>query len=901
MPLSPRGRVGLTRRLAVVLALVVGFVGFSPMLSQTSDATVGVDDYPARLKEAAQDALVDPWNFYNRECTSFVAWRLNNDAGVGFHNYYLGVHWGNASNWRYAANQVGIPVDSTPTVGSVAWWAAGSPGSSRGHVAWVRARTTTSITIEEYNYLSAGRYDQRTISTSSSSWPTGFIHIGRTSLTNTSSPSIAGGAPQVASKLMARPGGWSLSGANFTYQWLADGAAVSGATNRSFAPRPAQLGKRLQVRVTARYGSLKPVTATSPSSSPVGKGLFSSTRRPTVSGTAQVGEPLTATRGTWAPAGADFSYRWLANGDPVEGATHRRFAPRAEQLGQQIQVRVTASGDAMRSGVAVSNRTDAVIPGVLVVTDEPTINGTPQVDNQLSATRGTWSVKANWSYQWTADGSPVSGAVDPTFSPSAEQLGKRLQVRVKASRPGYRTAYTQSTVTGSVVPATFARTGPPTIAGTPQVDKPLTAATGVWTPNGTPSYQWFVDGSAVSGATSTTYTPRIEDLRKQVTVKVTMRRAGYTTTSSVSEASASVLPGTFQSTSDPRITGTPRVGQTLTAHPGGWSPTPTLSYHWYADGVAIPGATETTFTATAAELDKHITVQVTARRAGYLTALTESAATTKVQPGSITSVDRPEISGKPYVGSVLTATDGAWSVHPTSVGYQWYADGVAISGATASTYTPTSAVLDQALTVRVTVSADGYDPAGKTSAATGPVVKGQASFRTAPTVTGNAVVDHVLRADPGTFSPSTATPSYRWLRGGEPISGATGAKYRLVPADVGRRITVRVTLTAPHWASASARTTGTPVVRSTPELSVRRGGSGDKVVLVLEVRAPGISDPRGSAIVTDRGVRVGRITVTDGHGRLVLRNVSSGLHRYRFAYTGMLQTPRNAALDVTIR
>ena len=136
------------------------------MLSQTSDATVGVDDYPGRLKAAAQDALVDPWNFYNRECTSFVAWRLNNDAGVRFHNYYLGVHWGNASNWRYAANQVGIPVDSHADVGSVAWWAAGSPGSSRGHVAWVRARTTTSITIEEYNYLSAGRYDQRTISTS---------------------------------------------------------------------------------------------------------------------------------------------------------------------------------------------------------------------------------------------------------------------------------------------------------------------------------------------------------------------------------------------------------------------------------------------------------------------------------------------------------------------------------------------------------------------------------------------------------------------------------------------------------------------------------------------------------------------------------------------------------------
>ena len=111
MPLSPpRGRVGLTRRLVAVLVLALGMLALSPLTTPTSDATVGVDDYPSRLKSAAQDSLVDPWNFYNRECTSFVAWRLNNDAGVGFHTYYLGVHWGNASNWRYAANQVGVPV-----------------------------------------------------------------------------------------------------------------------------------------------------------------------------------------------------------------------------------------------------------------------------------------------------------------------------------------------------------------------------------------------------------------------------------------------------------------------------------------------------------------------------------------------------------------------------------------------------------------------------------------------------------------------------------------------------------------------------------------------------------------------------------------------------------------------
>ena len=76
-------------------ALVIGLVLPAPV-----EATIGVDDYPNYLKNAAQDSLVDPWNFYNRECTSFVAWRLNHDAGIAFHNWFKGHHWGDAAIWK---------------------------------------------------------------------------------------------------------------------------------------------------------------------------------------------------------------------------------------------------------------------------------------------------------------------------------------------------------------------------------------------------------------------------------------------------------------------------------------------------------------------------------------------------------------------------------------------------------------------------------------------------------------------------------------------------------------------------------------------------------------------------------------------------------------------------------
>ena len=82
-----------------MLALALGVL----LVPAPVTATVGINDYPSNLKSAAQDSRVDPWNFYNRECTSFVAWRLNHDVGIAFHNWYLGKHWGDAAIWKRAA------------------------------------------------------------------------------------------------------------------------------------------------------------------------------------------------------------------------------------------------------------------------------------------------------------------------------------------------------------------------------------------------------------------------------------------------------------------------------------------------------------------------------------------------------------------------------------------------------------------------------------------------------------------------------------------------------------------------------------------------------------------------------------------------------------------------------
>ncbi|SMO89164.1 CHAP domain-containing protein [Melghirimyces algeriensis] len=122
----------------------------------------------------ASTSGVDPWGFYIRQCTSFVAWRLN-QQGVRFTNTMRGGRFGNAGNWDDNARALGIRVDKRPAVGAVAQFNPGVGGASSvyGHVAFVTAVHGSTITIEEYNHRPYA-FSRRVIPVSSVS---NFIHM----------------------------------------------------------------------------------------------------------------------------------------------------------------------------------------------------------------------------------------------------------------------------------------------------------------------------------------------------------------------------------------------------------------------------------------------------------------------------------------------------------------------------------------------------------------------------------------------------------------------------------------------------------------------------------------------------------------------------------------------------
>ncbi|MFD6892045.1 hypothetical protein [Streptomyces sp. NPDC059957] len=158
----------------------------------------------------------------------------------------------------------------------------------------------------------------------------------------------------------------------------------------------------------------------------------------------------------------------------------------------------------------------------------------------------------------------------------------------------------------------------------------------------------------------------------------------------------------------------------------------------------------------------------------------------------IRSTTAPSVKGTAVVGGKVTATTGSWSPAADSHTYQWQADGKTISGATAASYTPPSALQGKQLTVVVTARKAGHPTVKATSASV--LVKGAAPKATkAPSITGTAKVGSVLTANRGTWTPAPTSYTYQWYADGKAITGATRTTLTLTAAQRGKRITVKVT------------------------------------------------------------------------------------------------------------
>jgi hypothetical protein len=169
----------------------------------------------------------------------------------------------------------------------------------------------------------------------------------------------------------------------------------------------------------------------------------------------------------------------------------------------------------------------------------------------------------------------------------------------------------------------------------------------------------------------------------------------------------------------PTITGTPRVGEVLTAQTGTWQNSPTtFQYRWLrcnggGNNCQLLAADGRTYNVAQADVGSTLRVRVTAINAdGSTNARSEQTAVVGSNAAPLTNTARPTFSGEARVGQELTANEGTWTGNPTSFAFQWQRCDVDsltcanVVGATGRTYGVRIADLGFRLRVEVTARTD---------------------------------------------------------------------------------------------------------------------------------------------------------------------------------------------------
>ncbi len=674
----------------------------------------------------------------------------------------------------------------------------------------------------------------------------------------TGKPAI-GGTPQVDQTLTADTSNIAdqdgLNNVSYSYQWMAGGSDIDGATGSTYTLTASEQGQTVQVKVTFTDDRNNAETLTSVATVAVAVAPNrEATGQPTIDGTPQVGETLTADTANIADQdglnNVYYSYQWIAGGTDIVGATGSSYELTSSERGQPIQVRVTFTDDGDNEETLTSAATEEVQQGGNAWSATITVGtrdgytgysywGDPGLGS-LSATEVEWDGKTHYvRFLFLKDGELRLGLNEEMFSTGFvlsvgdEEFGS-ADAMVDHGGASYRFRWDDRGLgwsDGEEVSVNLLQSdqntpalGAPTIGGTAQVDETLTADTsGVEDADGLTnvsySYQWMADGVDIQDATSSTHKLVFPDQGKAIKVKVTFTddRDNADTLTSAATVAVVAAPNR-EAMGYPTITGMPQVGQTLTADTSPIADRDGLtnvsySYQWIRGGSDIDEATGSNYELASSEQGQTIQVRVTfTDDRDNAETLTSAATVAVVAAPDRQATGLPTISGMLQVGETLTAgtsgitdADGLTNV---SFEYQWIRGdsgaGVDIAGATDATYTLTDDDVGKSIKVRVSFTDDADHEETLTSAATGVVTAKPNSPATgAPTIDGTAQVGETLTAltngitdEDGLTNP---TYSYQWIRSDNgtdaDIAGQTDSTYALVAADQGKTIMVRVTFT----------------------------------------------------------------------------------------------------------
>ena len=571
---------------------------------------------------------------------------------------------------------------------------------------------------------------------------TGTAQVGETLTADTSKVSDADGLITVS----------------YRYQWTADDVNIPNATGSTHTLTDNDEGKNIKVKVSFNDDRNNPETLTSAATEAVEpRPNTPAAGAPSMQGVLQDQGQLAAdTAGIIEADGltsATFAYQWMRVEDgassQITGQTASAYTLTSDDVGKSVQLQVSFIDDRGNAESLTSAVTDAVVASgatrkliwlsIIKIDDHDNLGMVFSFNS--SADEGRLSSAAfaegETTYSVAFLGTSFHGTtileIDLSSLPTTEQtstwrlflLDTELEfadatmTETSTEPPSYHFEWDVTALAindrdlwhhGDVfivslqeavnIPAT----GAPTISGTPQVGKTLTADTsaindGNGISNVSPRYQWTAGGSNIDGATNSSHTLTSSQEGDTIQVIVLFDDDDGFSETVTSEATTNVAAGTVANNPAnglPTISGTPQVNQTLTADTSAISDADGLNnvsynYQWLADGSDINGATGSSYLLTTSEQGQTIQVKVSfTDDADNQESLTSVATLAVAAKPNTAAAGEPTISGTPQVDETLTAGTSAISdedgLDNVSYRYQWLADDADIAGQTNSTY-----------------------------------------------------------------------------------------------------------------------------------------------------------------------------------------------------------------------
>jgi large repetitive protein len=552
------------------------------------------------------------------------------------------------------------------------------------------------------------------------------------------------------------------TGTGLTYKWLRDLTEINGATSPGYTATQA--------------GSYRVIVTNSSNCSDTSVATVV-TILPTPGANITPGGPTTFCAGgsvlLAANTGSGLSYTWLKDGIAVTGATTASYS--ATQAGSYRVVVTNAS--------PCSDTSSATVVTIL---SSPGANITPNGPLTFCA-GGSVLLNANTgpglTYKWLKDGVAIPGAVSSGYT--ATQTGSYRVVVTNASPCSDTSSATQVTIIPSPG-ASITASGPTAFCEGGSVLLNANTGTGL-------SYTWLKDGSAIPGATASSYMATQAGSYRVIVTNT----SPCSDTSTVTVVTVSTGPGASITAGGPTVfcSGASVV---LTANAGAG-----LSYTWLRDGSVISGAISQSYTAK--------------QEGSYRVIVTLAASCSDTSAATVVTILQGPGASITAAGPTSFCAGGSVELNAntgTGLSYTWLKNGGVIPGATAVNYTVT-----ESGDYRVVVT--GASPCSDTSSTIVVTITGApgADITAGGPTTFCAGGSVVLNANTG------AGFTYRWQKDGVDIPAATNAGYLAMQAGSYRVIVTNTGNCSDTSAAVTVVIHDAPTVSAGADVVICAGGS----------------------------------------------------------------------------